>query len=248
MLIVIDPGHGGKYRANVGPTGYVEADGVLDISLKLAELLVIGGYNTKLTRTEDKTVELYARSDMANSWGGNLFLSIHTNAHSDPSIGGIEIFHTLNNEWNNQEHAAEAKIVAELVQKHLVEAIGLKNRGLKTRTVNNPGSPIDNKDYYAVIRRSNMPSLIVEAGFHSNPNEEAMLKTEGFRKKIAKAIFNGLKEAYLIKSNEVSTWAKDAWKWGIEGGITDGNSPLSYGTREQFITMLYRYDKLRGGK
>ena len=198
--IVIDPGHGGSERANRGPTGYVEADGVLDISLKLRKLLVDAGYTVMMTREKDETVELYKRPEKANLWKGELLISVHSNAAADQNAGGVETFHTLVNEWNNQTHYREAKRVAEIVQNKLVSATGLRNRGIKTRLINNAASPINGKDFYAVIRRANMAALIVEVAFHSNPKEEALLKTDDFRTKAAVAMFNAIKEAYPITS------------------------------------------------
>lgn len=218
MLIILDPGHGGKERANRGPTGYVEADGVLDIALKLRGRLVGAGYSVMITRDKDETVELYKRSELANVWGGNIFISLHTNAAADSKAKGTEVFYTLKNEWLNKSHSEEAKRVAEIIHKEIVQATGLKDRGLKTRLVDNPNSVINGKDYYSVIRRSNMPSLIIESGFHTNPEDEALLKTETFRGKIAEAIFVGLKEAYPIEK-EIPKWQLDGFQKLIDEKI-----------------------------
>ncbi len=198
--IVIDPGHGGSDRANRGPTGYVEADGVLDISLKLRKILADSGYTVIMTREKDETVALYKRAEKANAWKGDLFLSIHTNAAADQNIGGVETFHTLSNEWNNKAHADEAKKVAQAIQNKLVASTGLLNRGIKTRLINNPTSVIDKKDYYAVIRRSNMAALIIEVAFHSNSKEEALLKRDDFRNSAAHSIASAIKEVYPLSS------------------------------------------------
>ncbi|AOY76697.1 N-acetylmuramoyl-L-alanine amidase family protein [Clostridium formicaceticum] len=201
-VIIPDPGHGGEDRANQGPTGYIEADGVLDIGLRLKELLIKEGYPIKMTREKDETVALYDRAQMANRWQGRLFISLHTNAGTETS-NGIETFYTLNNEWQNQQHHQEAKRAAEILQRNLVEATGLRDRGIKTRLVDNATSPIHGKDYYAVIRRSNMPAILVEMGFHSNPREEALLKTPAFRQKLAEALLKGMKEVYPLKKQNI---------------------------------------------
>ena len=198
MRIVLDPGHGGADRANRGPTGYTEADGVLDIALRLRSLLLNAGYEVMMTRDKDETVELYRRSEMANQWQGQLFLSLHTNAAAESAANGIETFHSFNGEWGSI-FREEARRVAEIVQRNLVHATGLRDRGIKTRIVNNNNSSINNMDYYAVIRRSRMPALITEMGFHTNPNEEALLKTVGFRQKLTDALAKAIKEAYPIQ-------------------------------------------------
>ena len=244
--IVIDPGHGGTDRANRGPTGYIEADGVLDISLKLRKLLVDAGYTVMMTREKDETVALYKRAENANLWKGDLFISVHTNAAADQNAGGVEIFHTLVNEWNNQAHQREAKRVAEIVQRRLVSVTGLRNRGVKTRLINNAASVINGKDYYAVIRRSNMPALIVEVAFHSNRSEEALLKTDAFRTKAALSMFDAIKEAYPItpsapkveegtlimgetKAKVVPQWQRDSFNRLVEKKII--NTPKAWENR-----------------
>lgn len=200
MKIVIDPGHGGQDRSNRGPTGYIEADGVLDIGLKLRELLTKEGYTVKMTRETDTTVSLSERSRIANDWQGNLFISLHTNAAANPSANGIETFHSYNG-VDGDRYRKEAKGVAEILQNRLVAETGLRDRGVKTRLVTAAGSSLYGRDYYAVIRATRMPSLIVEMGFHSNPEEEALLKTNSFRQKLAEGIVKAIKEAYPLNNN-----------------------------------------------
>lgn len=203
MKIVIDPGHGGSDRANRGPTGYIEADGVLDIALRLEEVLLKLGYEVLLTRDKDETVELYRRSEIANQWQGQLFLSLHTNA-GESSANGIETFYSFNGEWG-KVFSDEAKRVAEIIQRRLTRSTGLRDRGIKTRLITSTTSTIYGKDYYAVIRRSRMPAIITELGFHSNPDEEALLKTAGFRQEIADVMAKGIQEAYPPEIEDGST-------------------------------------------
>ncbi len=200
ILFIGDPGHGGSDRANRGATGYIEADGVLDVALFWKTLMEKDGYKVKLTREIDKTLSLYDRAEMANGWSGNFLISFHTNA-GDPSAHGIETFYTLNNEWGNKQHSEEAKRVATIVQRHMVQATGLRDRGTKTRLVTTQGSQIQGKDFYAMTRRSNMPAIIVEMGFHTNSKEEALLKTKEFRLKLAEAIHAAVREAYPLTSS-----------------------------------------------
>lgn len=193
--IFIDPGHGGKDRSNKGPTGYIEADGVLDIALRLKPLLQAAAFHVRLSRETDATVSLYDRSAKANNWEADLLVSIHTNAHSNPSANGAETWYSLNGEWGGQFHA-EAKRVANIVQAELVARTGLRDRGIKTRLIETAGSPIRGMDWYAVIRRTKCPAIIIEAGFHTNPTEEAWLKSQDYRQKIADAIAAALEKAY----------------------------------------------------
>jgi FtsZ-binding cell division protein ZapB len=174
----------------------VEADGVLDIGLRLRDLLA-PYFAVRMTREADVTVGLHARTAMANEWQADLFVSLHTNG-GPPEARGAETYHSRNGEWGDIFHR-EAKRVAERVQRELIVATGLIDRGIKTWLINSPGSPLHGKDYLSVIRRTKMPSLLVESGFHTNPQEEALLKTPQFRQKIAQGIFRGLFEAYKEK-------------------------------------------------
>lgn len=191
MLIVLDPGHGGKDRTNRGPTGYVEADGALAIALAAREFLWSAGVKVRMTRESDKTVELYTRPYLANEWEADLYVSIHTNAAADPNAAGIETYHSLNGEWGNQFYP-QAHELALFVQTELARATGFKDRGIKTRLVTREDSPIKGMDYYAVIRRAKRPAIITEVGFHTNPGEEAKLKDAAFLKKSGEAIAMGI--------------------------------------------------------
>lgn len=195
-----DPGHGGTDTANRGPTGYVEAHGVLDIALRLKGLLT-PTYDVRLSRETDITLSLQERTDRANAWRADLLVSIHTNAASNPEAGGIETYYSRNGEWGDV-FSDQARKVAQAVQEELVKATGLRDRGIKTRLVDRKDSPIYGMDYYAVIRRAKCPAILVEAGFHTNPHEEQLLKTSEFRQKIAEGIAGGIKKVYPVKTPE----------------------------------------------
>lgn len=187
MIICLDPGHGGSDRSNKGPTSYIEADGTLDIALRCRDVLTRSGVQVFMTRDKDKTVPLYDRPKLAMDAGCDLFISIHTNA-AVATARGCETFRTLTNEWRDTKHAEAASVLGKIVQEWVVKVTGLVDRGIKTRTVTTAGSPILGLDYYAVIRRFNGPAIILEAGFHSNRQDEALLKSPEFRDKIATAL------------------------------------------------------------
>jgi N-acetylmuramoyl-L-alanine amidase len=170
--ICIDPGHGGTDRANRGPTGYIEADGVLDISLRLAAKLR-AGHQVKLTRYKDMTLSLAERAKIANEWGADIFISEHTNA-GPPAARGVEVIHSI--------HGDSGQKLAQLIYNELV-AIGLPGRKVYSReSQNHPG-----QDYYGVIRMAKMPAVIVESEFHTHPETEKLLKDPTWREKIAEA-------------------------------------------------------------
>ncbi|AYO30581.1 N-acetylmuramoyl-L-alanine amidase [Biomaibacter acetigenes] len=179
IKIFIDPGHGGSDRANKGPTGYVEADGVLKISLLLEkELLATGAFTVGMSRRTDATVGLSARGKAAVNFGADLFISEHTNAGSSDARG-TEVYYSVDIPGDKSLAASMSKAVS--------SALGIPDRGAKVRESQNyPG-----EDYYTVIdiaQDGRIPHvLLVESAFHSNPQEEKLLKDEACLQKIAQA-------------------------------------------------------------
>ncbi|HOQ00791.1 MAG TPA: N-acetylmuramoyl-L-alanine amidase [Acetivibrio clariflavus] len=180
--VMIDPGHGGKDKSNIGPTGYVEADGALDISLKLRdELLATGAFEVRLTRETDIYLGVRERGIMAAQWGADLFISEHTNASglaNNTSIRGTEVYSSVKR--NDDALAAE-------MSKAIAQAIGTIDRGAKKReSTVNPG-----EDYYGVIDAAadgGVPHiLLIENAFHDHREDEALLKDPAKRLAIAKA-------------------------------------------------------------
>ncbi len=169
--ICIDPGHGGVDPGAIGPTGLREKDVNLAVGLKLAELLKPIA-EVKLTRTTDIAVSLKDRAQIANSWGADYVISIHTNSFTDRKVGGVETWAYA--PGGNGEKLAKA------VQAELVKATGFANRGVKFNNA------------FAVLRDTKAPAILTESGFISNPPEEKLLNTDAFRAKIAKAIAQGV--------------------------------------------------------
>lgn len=246
--ICIDPGHGGTDRANRGPTGYVEADGVLDIAKRL-RILLQPYFKVIMTREKDETVSLQRRSQIANEEKVDALISIHTNA-GPPEARGIESFYSFNGQWGSKFREA-AQDLAYSIQRKLIEYTGLYNRGVKTRVVTDMKSSLWRQDYYSIIRESKCPVVLVEAGFHSNPQEEALLKTEEFRQKIAAAIAEGIMEVYKVDKNQrYPDVAPDRWsyndidrmaRYGLMEGYPDGTfKPTEPITREQMASLMAR--------
>ena len=169
--ICIDPGHGGVDPGAVGPTGLKEKDVNLAVGAKLA-LLLQSIAEVKLTRTTDIAVSLKDRAQVANSWGADYVISIHTNSFTDRKVGGVETWAYA--PGGNGEKLAKA------VQAELVKATGFANRGVKYNSA------------FAILRDTKAPAILTESGFISNPAEEKLLKADAFRAKIAKAIAQGV--------------------------------------------------------
>ncbi len=184
MKVCIDPGHGGSDRANRGPGGYIEADGNLKIALAVAEYLQPYPIDIVWTRvTADATVSLSERCRIANDAKADIFVSIHSNATELPAARGTETYHSIN---STPGHGGN--LLATLIHANVVRLAGTKNRGVRTR------QGADGKDYYAVIRETEMPAVIVEVAYHSNPEDEALLRDVGFRLRAARGIAKGIIE------------------------------------------------------
>lgn len=174
MRLCLDPGHGGYDPGAIGPTGLKEKDVVLAVALEAGSLLKNSPIDVIFTRTTDrvpwpveKSQELAMRSEIANRSGADLFVSIHCNGAADPGANGTETYY-----YEGSSRGAEA---AKSIQTRLVEALGLRDRGVKTA------------DFY-VLRKTAMPAVLVELAFITNPQEERLLSQADFRIRAAKAI------------------------------------------------------------
>lgn len=183
-VIVLDPGHGGRDPGAVGITGTLEKDINLDIALKLQGLLEQAGCVTQLTRAVDESIHEegtynFKRSDLNNrkkiidDSKADALISIHLNSFPNPKYKGVQSFYSKNCE--------DCKSMAVSVQTELKKILRIND--------NREALPI--KDVY-LMKNVNIPAIIVECGFLSNPEEEALLKTDEYRKKIAWGIFVGM--------------------------------------------------------
>jgi N-acetylmuramoyl-L-alanine amidase len=218
--IVIDPGHGGHDPGAVGPSGLHEKDVVLDIALKLKEILSADPLNEVfLTREKDKFIPLEERTAIANNKNADLFVSIHANANPVRRIKGIETY-LLN--WTNDEEAMrvaarENKISLKKMREmhRQMDILGMIKNDLLRQNKREESLKLahyiqrsmistPNSDYktrvdlgvkqalFYVLFGARMASVLVEVSFISNPQEEQLLSKESYRMHIAKAIATGL--------------------------------------------------------
>jgi len=178
VTIVVDPGHGGRDPGALGATGSYEKNNTLATSLKLAELLRSAGARVILTRSTDVSPatgtysglsDLAARAKMANDLEADLFISLHNNGFSTPAAFGTETYY----------ETAQSKALAASIQSELVKEIALYDRGVKYGN-------------YQVLRDTNMPAVLVEIGFITNPTEEKLLGSSDFQSKAALGIYRGI--------------------------------------------------------
>ncbi len=172
-LVVIDPGHGGPDVGAVGIRGLRETDVVLDISLKVAEILKVKGVNVKLTRTREIDLDLHPRVSIANNSRANAFISIHANASSNPrkDVNGIETFFFS---------GSKGFRLANFIQNEVLRASpGSPNRGVR-------------RSRFYVIRRTDMPAALVETGFLTGRFDSSQLSKASHRQNLAWAISRGI--------------------------------------------------------
>lgn len=225
--IVIDPGHGGHDPGAKG-AGITESELVLDIALRLEKLLgTLPGVEVVLTRRDDTFVSLKDRTAIANREGADLFLSIHANASSAASVGGVETYF-LDFASNQRAAAVAARENATSGQtmgalQDVVKAITLNNKldesrdfatyvqremmaGLRnsSKTIKDLGVK---KAPFVVLIGASMPSVLAEVSFLTNPQEARLLKGNSYRQRIAQALFEGVKK-YQASLKSASTVAQ----------------------------------------
>lgn len=208
--IVVDAGHGGHDTGTIGPNGLLEKDLVLDVALRLGKLLESRiGAEVVYTRDDDTFIPLETRTAIANQNEADLFISIHANSSRDPAARGIETYY-LNFttsadalEVAARENAVSDKSIHEL--QDLVKKIALKDKieesrefavdvqqsmynSLATHGMRNRGVK---KAPFIVLIGANMPSILAEISFVSNPADAKRLKTPEYRQKIAESLFRG---------------------------------------------------------
>lgn len=173
--VVIDPGHGGPDPGAVGIAGLRETDVVLDVSLQMARLLQARGVDVVLTRTTEVDVDLPPRVALANSSNADAFVSVHANAlsMSRPDVNGIETFYF---EGGSSRSRA---LAAALQQQMLAVSPGSPDRGVRTGR-------------FFVIRRTVMPSALVEMGFVTGSLDARRLADPNFRRRMAIALATGM--------------------------------------------------------
>lgn len=172
--VMIDPGHGGEDPGATGASGELEKTSNLAIALQVAELLKQDpSFDVSLTRSDDTYVGLEERAEMANDWGADVLLSIHGNSFEEPDIGGTETFY----------RHEDSMQLASVIHSHLVAAMGNEDRGVK-------------EERLEVLSYSQMPAILVEPGFLTNPSDESEIIGAEGQARIAQSIADGLKQYF----------------------------------------------------
>lgn len=174
VLVMLDPGHGGKDPGAIGVGSLREVDVILPIAKRVSELLNKQGIAVKMTRNSDYFVGLDERVIMSREAGATLFVSIHANSIDNrPDVHGLEVYH-----YNIGKSLADTvdTAVIDYVNKR---GFSLPNRGVRSAR-------------FLVLRKSSIPAILVETGYLTSESESALLRRDDYQKVMAEGIAKGI--------------------------------------------------------
>lgn len=224
-VIVLDAGHGGEEKGALGPSGLTEKDVTLDVAQRLRTRMESDGVRVVLTRNRDETLPLAERTALANHHQADLFVSIHVNASRRQDAKGAETYYLsykatdaesealaiLENAadglggqplpgadldlvlWDMAQaaHLRGSSRLAEMVQGELNSLLSLRNRGVKQAP-------------FRVLMGANMPAILIEVGFITNPDEEEKLRSPAYRESLAQAISQSIERFRTTELSEAA--------------------------------------------
>lgn len=168
--VVIDAGHGGYDRGGIPGQRVSEKDMTLDVAQRLKKVLSANGYRVVMTRDSDVFVPLGTRVAIANSYPGAIFVSIHFNSAKRSGAGGIETYF----------FSRDSLPLASAIHYYVAGGAPSSNRNVRRRG-------------YYVLRKTSVPSVLVECGFLTNPTEAAYAENASYRQKLAEEIAAGVR-------------------------------------------------------
>jgi N-acetylmuramoyl-L-alanine amidase len=170
MTVVIDAGHGGHDRGGIPGQRIAEKVMTLDVAQRLRNVLEASGYRVVMTRDSDVFVPLGTRVAIANSYRNAIFVCVHFNATNRMGASGIETYF----------YSRDSLPLASAIHHFVVGGAPSGNRGVRRRG-------------YYVLRKTNIPAVLVECGFLTNPTEAAYAQTTSYRQKLAEEIAAGVR-------------------------------------------------------
>src|SRR3989440_5697517 len=169
ITVVIDAGHGGHDRGGIPGQRIAEKDMTLDVAQRLRNVLAASGYRVVMTRDSDVFVSLPTRVAIANSYRNAIFVCIHFNATQRRGAGGIETYF----------YSRDSLPLASAIHSYVAGGAPSSNRGVRRRG-------------FYVLRKTNIPAVLVECGFLTNPTEAAYAGSASYRQKLAEEIAAGV--------------------------------------------------------
>ena len=182
ITVVIDAGHGGHDRGGIPGQRVAEKDMNLDVAQRLRNVLSARGYRVVMTRDNDVFVPLGTRVAIANSYRNAIFVCIHFNATGRRGASGIETYF----------YSRDSLPLASAIHYYVAGGAPSDNRGVRRRG-------------YYVLRRTNIPAVLVECGFLTNPTEAAYAQSASYRQKLAEEIAAGVRGRNSVGSGFSTT-------------------------------------------
>jgi N-acetylmuramoyl-L-alanine amidase len=237
ITVVVDPGHGGLADGAVGPDGTREADLNLDIGLRLARMLQGAGVAVVLTRSTDANVneppvdrtddglidetdELAARPDLANLAQADLFIAVHNNAAVDESVGGPSTFY-----FDERTFGDRSRLLARLIQEEMVAALANIAPGdwqpFDHGALIYPYYVLRDYDPPRLLRPTQMPGVLSEGLFLSNPRELRLLRQPRVRQAMAVAYYDAIARYLARRGSHVG------YRLGAAPTAAAGGEPFS---------------------
>jgi N-acetylmuramoyl-L-alanine amidase len=226
--VVLDAGHGGAQQGTASETGLLEKDVTLDLAERARKLLVAQGFAVVMTRTTDQTMSLKERATTANQQRGDIFVSIHLNSFTRPSVRGIETFYLGPSDHADLDAKAaaenqdsgysladmrtlldgiyvdarrdESKRLAQSVQRAVMRRLGKADTELEDRGVKT--AP------FVVLVATEMPAILAEVSVLSNRDEADRLGTPAHRQAIAEALVAGI-QSFSAQKTQLGRTRKD---------------------------------------
>jgi N-acetylmuramoyl-L-alanine amidase len=180
--VVIDAGHGGFDRGGIPGQRVSEKDMTLDVARRLKSVLAASGYRVVMTRDSDVFVPLGTRTAIANSNRNAIFVSIHFNSATRGGASGIETYF----------YSRDSLALASAIHHYVVGGAPSPSRGVRRRG-------------YFVLRRTNIPAVLVECGFLTNSTEAGYAQNASYRQKLAEEIAAGVRSRGSVASSFSTT-------------------------------------------
>ncbi|WP_332697745.1 N-acetylmuramoyl-L-alanine amidase family protein [Halalkalibacter lacteus] len=214
--LYLDPGHGGSDSGAVG-NGLQEKNITLDIALRIRDLLArdYEDVTVRMSRTTDTSRSLSARTNDANSWGADYFLSIHVNAFNGSAQGYEDFIH------NSLSDSSQTAQYRNIMHEEIMKVNNLTNRGKK-------------KANFHVLRETAMPALLTENGFIDHAGDAEKLRSSSWRQAVAQGHVNGLARAFNLTRKQPTT-PSDLYRV-----IVDGTQVGAYQDEQNILNAVQR--------
>jgi N-acetylmuramoyl-L-alanine amidase len=182
ITVVIDAGHGGYDRGGIPGQRVSEKDMTLDVARRLKSVLAASGYRVVMTRDSDVFIPLGTRCAIANSNRNAIFVSVHFNSATRGGASGIETYF----------YSRDSLALASAIHHYVVGGAPSGSRGVRRRG-------------YYVLRKTNIPAVLVECGFLTNPTEAGYAQNAAYRQKLAEEIAAGVRSRGSVASSFSTT-------------------------------------------